>query len=38
MNGSYLGPSYSDKDIEEELKKYGANYKKYTFDDYKQYG
>jgi carbamoyltransferase len=33
MNGSYLGPSYSDKDIEEELKKYGANYKKYTFDE-----
>tara|TARA_B100000963_G_scaffold360234_1_gene390389 strand:- start:14371 stop:16203 length:1833 start_codon:yes stop_codon:yes gene_type:complete len=33
MNGSYLGPSYSDEDIEEELKRYGANYKKYTLDE-----
>ena len=33
MNGSYLGPSYSDEKIEEELKECGANYKKYTLDE-----
>ena len=33
MNGAYLGPSYSDEKIEEELKQCGANYKKYTLDE-----
>ena len=28
MQGSYLGPSFTDEAIEEELKKLGANYKK----------
>ena len=29
MNGSYLGPEYSDKQIEESLKKCGAVFNKY---------
>ncbi len=33
MNGAYLGPSYSDEKIEEELKQCGANYKKYALDE-----
>ncbi|MAR94896.1 MAG: hypothetical protein CMD46_00805 [Gammaproteobacteria bacterium] len=33
MNGAYLGPSYSDEKIEEELKDCGANYKKYRMDE-----
>ena len=33
MNGAYLGPSYSDEKIEEQLKQCGANYKKYTLDE-----
>ena len=29
MQGSYLGPSYSDSEIENDLKKLGANYDKH---------
>jgi carbamoyltransferase len=32
MNGSYLGPKFSDDQVEDELKSAGANYKKLTFD------
>jgi len=32
MNGSYLGPQYSDEQVEDELKICGANYKKLTSD------
>ena len=32
MNGSYLGPQFSDEQIEDELKICGANYKKLTSD------
>ena len=32
MNGSYLGPQFTDDEIENELKSCGANYKKLTFD------
>jgi carbamoyltransferase len=32
MNGSYLGPQFSDEQIEDELKTCGANYKKLTSD------
>tara|TARA_B100000945_G_scaffold88123_2_gene68570 strand:- start:483 stop:2315 length:1833 start_codon:yes stop_codon:yes gene_type:complete len=33
MSGAYLGPSYSDEKIEEELKKCGANYARYSLDE-----
>ena len=32
MNGSYLGPQFTDDQVENELKSCGANYKKLTFD------
>jgi carbamoyltransferase len=32
MNGSYLGPQFTDDQIEDELKSAGANYKKLTLD------
>ena len=32
MNGSYLGPKFSDDQVEEELKNCGANFKKLTSD------
>ena len=32
MNGSYLGPQFTDEQIENELKNCGANYKKLTSD------
>lgn len=32
MNGSYLGPQFSDDEVENELKKCGAHYKKLTSD------
>jgi carbamoyltransferase len=32
MNGSYLGPQFSDDQVENELKSCGANYKKLTLD------
>jgi carbamoyltransferase len=32
MNGSYLGPQFSDEQVEDELKKCGANYKKLNLD------
>ena len=32
MNGSYLGPQFTDDEVENELKSCGANYKKLTFD------
>jgi carbamoyltransferase len=32
MNGSYLGPQFSDEQVEDELKICGANYKKLTSD------
>jgi carbamoyltransferase len=32
MNGSYLGPSFTDDEVENELKNCGANYKKLTSD------
>jgi carbamoyltransferase len=32
MNGSYLGPKYSDDQVEDELKNCGANFKKLTSD------
>ena len=32
MNGSYLGPQFTDEQIENELKSCGANYKKLTQD------
>ncbi len=32
MNGSYLGPKFSDDQVEDELKNCGANYKKLTLD------
>ena len=32
MNGSYLGPKFTDDQIEDELKSAGANYKKLTLD------
>ena len=32
MNGSYLGPKFSDNQVEDELKSAGANYKKLTLD------
>jgi carbamoyltransferase len=32
MNGSYLGPKFSDDQVEDELKKCGANFKKLTSD------
>jgi carbamoyltransferase len=32
MNGSYLGPKFTDDQIENELKSCGANYKKLTLD------
>ena len=32
MNGSYLGPHFTDSQVEDELKSYGANYKKLTLD------
>jgi carbamoyltransferase len=32
MNGSYLGPQFSDDQVENELKNCGANYKKSTSD------
>lgn len=33
MQGSYLGPAYSDDVIEKTLRKYGAKYEKLTTDD-----
>jgi hypothetical protein len=30
MNGSYLGPQFSDDQVEDELKSCGANFKKLT--------
>ena len=33
MNGSYLGPGFSNEDIEKELKSLGAKYNKYSEDD-----
>ena len=32
MNGSYLGPSFNDKEIESSLNSLGAKYTKYTYD------
>jgi carbamoyltransferase len=32
MNGSYLGPHFTDSQVEDELKSCGANYKKLTLD------
>ena len=32
MNGSYLGPKFTDDQVEAELKKCGANFKKLTLD------
>ncbi len=32
MNGSYLGPQFTDDQVEDELKSAGANYKKLTLD------
>ena len=32
MNGSYLGPQFTDEQVENELKSCGANYKKLTSD------
>ncbi len=32
MKGSYLGPQFTDDQVEEELGRYGANYKKLTSD------
>ena len=32
MNGSYLGPQFTDDQVENELKSVGANYKKLTLD------
>jgi carbamoyltransferase len=32
MNGSYLGPQFSDDQVEDELKSCGANFKKLTLD------
>ena len=32
MNGSYLGPKFTDDQVEDELKSAGANYKKLTLD------
>ena len=32
MNGSYLGPQFTDDQVEDELKIVGANYKKLTLD------
>ena len=32
MNGSYLGPQYTDEEIENKLKLFGAKYKKLTLD------
>ena len=32
MNGSYLGPQFTDDQVEDELKSVGANYKKLTLD------
>jgi carbamoyltransferase len=32
MNGSYLGPQFTDDQVEDELKSCGANYKKLTSD------
>jgi carbamoyltransferase len=32
MNGSYLGPKFTDDQVENELKSAGANYKKLTLD------
>ena len=32
MNGSYLGPQFTDDQVEDELKSLGANYKKLTLD------
>ena len=32
MNGSYLGPSFTDDEVENEFKNCGANYKKLTSD------
>ena len=32
MNGSYLGPKFSDDQVEDELKSCGANFKKLTLD------
>ena len=33
MSGSYLGPGFSNEDIEKELKSLGAKYNKYSEDD-----
>ena len=33
MNGSYLGPSYSNNEIESELKKLNAVFYKYEYND-----
>ena len=33
MKGSYLGPSFSDEEIEEELKELGAVYKNFTYEE-----
>ena len=33
MNGTYLGPQFSDKEIESELKKCGAKFKKLEDDE-----
>ena len=37
MNGSYLGPQFTDEQIENELKSCGANYKKLTSDQIIKY-
>ena len=33
MKGSYLGPEFTEEEIEEELKSIGANYEKVNYDD-----
>jgi len=33
MNGSYLGPSYTDKDVEKDLKNNKAIFKKFSYDE-----
>ncbi len=33
MKGSYLGPEFTEKEIEEELKLIGANYEKFNYED-----
>ena len=37
MNGSYLGPNFSDEFIKESLDKIGAKYRKYKRTDVTKY-